>query len=313
MSQLDKQQDKQLDTQHDAQRDEQQDKPDNPAFARLRLVLGDNALKTLNNSCVMVLGIGGVGSNCCEALARGGVGKFILLDRDVVELSNINRQAVAFYSTQGQRKVDVMKKIILDINPACEVQTVFAFLPKDVGSVLDTLPRPDYVVDAIDTISQKLALAQWCQTHQIRQISSMGGANKLDPTHFKFADIHKTAVCPVSKIMRKECRKRNIKHLQVLYSDEVPLPTLRENRQIEATLPQASQTTATQPELPQQAAPSQTPQATPQSKPQPRPEKGSILGTMSYIPPIMGQMLAGKVICDLCGIINNQTGHRKEQ
>lgn len=244
----------------------------NPALTRLMLVMGEEALATLAHSCVMIVGIGGVGSNCAEALARGGVGNFILLDRDTVELSNINRQAVAFHSTVGRTKVDVMADLIHDINPAAQVHTVHTFLPKAVEEVLDTLPRPDYLVDAIDTISQKLALARWCQEHMIPEISSMGGANKIDPTHLQFAPIEKTTICPVARIMRKECRKRGIRKLQVLYSDEVPLPALGDGNG--------------------------------------RIDKGSILGTMSYIPPIMGYMLASRVICDLTGLVNNQTKHR---
>ncbi|WP_211225404.1 tRNA threonylcarbamoyladenosine dehydratase [Atopobium fossor] len=244
----------------------------NPAMARLMLVMGEDALVKLANSCVMIIGIGGVGSNCAEALARGGVGKFILLDRDTVELSNINRQAVAFHSTVGRPKVEVMAQLIYDINPAAQVQIVHAFLPKAVEEVLNTLPRPDYLVDAIDTISQKLALAKWCQDQGIPEISSMGGANKIDPTYFQFAPIEKTTICPVARIMRKECKKRGINKLQVLYSDEVPLPALGDGDG--------------------------------------QMDKGSILGTMSYIPPLMGHMLAGRVIRDITGLVNNQTKHR---
>lgn len=252
----------------------------NPAMERLLLVMGKEALLKLSNSCVMIIGIGGVGSNCAEALARGGVGKFILLDRDTVELSNINRQAVAFYSTQGRSKVEVMAELIHDINPNAEVQTIHAFLPKTVDEILDSLERPDYVVDAIDTISQKLALAHWCQKHDIPEISSMGGANKIDPTYLKFASIEKTTICPVARIMRKECKKRGIRKLQVLYSDEVPLPALgSDNEQQDGQ--QGDQR-----------------------------DKGSLLGTMSYLPPIMGQMLASRVIRDLTGLVNNQTKHR---
>ncbi len=233
---------------------------------RLRLILGDEGLERLADSTVMVIGLGGVGSSCAEALARGGVGHLVLLDRDVVAPSNINRQAIAFTSTVGRPKAEVMEQMVLDINPAADVTAVHAFLPKDgLAEMLDALPRPDYVVDAIDTLSQKLRLAQWAQSRELRIISSMGGANRLDPCRLKFARIEDTVNCPLCRVMRKECRRRGIHDLQVLYSDEKPVkmdPITDEQWE----------------------------------------ESGSILGTMSYFPPIMGQMLASRVIRDLVGI-----------
>ncbi len=243
------------------------------ALDRLRLVLGDERLETLFGSCVYVLGLGGVGSSCAEALARGGVGKLVLVDRDVVTPSNINRQALAFHSTLGQPKADVMRKMVRDINPAAEIWATSMFLEKDrIAEQLSAFPKPDYVVDAIDTISQKLAIALWCQEAQIPLVSSMGGANKLDPTRLRFSRIERTNVDSLARIMRKECRKRGIKNLQVLYSDEPSKPT-------------------------------QTPRGEHDGG---RPSKGETLGTMSYYPPIMGQMLASKVIRDLCGLGENK-------
>ncbi len=242
---------------------------DETAMDRLRLVLGDERLKTLSDSCVYVLGLGGVGSSCAEALARGGVGKLVLVDRDVVTPSNINRQALAFHSTLGQHKADVMSRMVHDINPTAKVWSASMFLEKErIAEQLASFPRPDYVVDAIDTISQKLAIALWCQETQIPLLSSMGGANKLDPTRLRFSRIERTNVDSLARIMRKECRKRGIKNLQVLYSDEPSKPT-------------------------------QTPSGEHDGG---RPTKGETLGTMSYYPPIMGQMLASKVIRDLCGL-----------
>ncbi len=240
--------------------------PETP-FDRLRLVLGDERLERLQKARVMVIGLGGVGSNCTEALARGGVGHLILIDRDTVAPSNINRQAIAFHSTIGEPKCAVMERMVHDINPSCDVQTLQAFVPREgLPEMLSQFPRPDYIVDAIDTVSQKLVLAKWCQDEKIPLLSSMGGANKLHPELLLFAKIEDTAGDPLSKIMRKESRKRGIHGLEVLYSPEAPVKV------------KTSQSTGE------------------------RPEKGATLGTMSYMPPIMGQMIAGKVICRLAGL-----------
>ncbi|MEJ6013171.1 tRNA threonylcarbamoyladenosine dehydratase [Corynebacterium sp. H127] len=230
-------------------------------FARLHLLLGDDGLGNLKNSTVMVLGLGGVGSACAEALARGGVGKLILLDRDVVEPSNINRQAIAFTSTIGRAKTEVMTEMVQDINPSCEIVAQHIFLaPDNVASVLGELPRPDYVVDCIDTISQKLAIAHWCAAEGLPLLSSMGAANRMDPSLLKFANLRKTTQCQMSKVMRLECQKRRIKGVEVLFSTEVPVKL------------NAGRT------------------------------KGESLGSMSYMPPIMGLMIAGKVIQRLAGL-----------
>ena len=175
------------------------------ATDRLRIILGQERLDVLASSRVLVLGLGGVGSNCVEALARGGVGELVLVDRDIVQPSNINRQAVAYHSTIGRAKTDVMEEIVHDINPDCRVTTVHRFLSKEnLVPTLEALPRPDYVVDAIDTISQKLIVAKWCQDTGLRLISSMGGANKLNPERLRFSTIEKTKSCPICKVMRKE-------------------------------------------------------------------------------------------------------------
>lgn len=241
------------------------------AADRSRLILGDEGLAKLGDATVMVLGLGGVGSACAEALARGGVGHLVLVDRDVVTPSNINRQALAFQSTVGRAKTEVMREMVLDINPACDVTAVQAFLDKDrLPEQLGALPRPDYVVDAIDTIAQKLAIALWCQGMDLPLVSAMGGANKLDPTRLRFSRIEKTSIDPIARIMRKECRKRGIRNLTVLYSDEQPLEVLGKYEAIDENgFVRAGE---------------------------------SILGTMSYFPPIMGQMLASKVIRDIVGL-----------
>lgn len=238
---------------------------------RLRLVMGREALARVQASCVMVLGLGGVGSNCAEALARGGVGELVLVDRDVVAPSNINRQAVAWQSTVGQPKSEVMARMVTDINPDCRLTLRRQFIPKEgCAEFLSSLPRPDFVVDAIDTISQKLAIARWCQDEGIALISSMGGANKLDPSCLRVSTIEKTSIDPVARVMRKECRKRGIRGLTVLFSDEQPLEPVGKWEALgEGGFVR---------------------------------EGASILGTMSYMPPIMGQMMAGHVICELAGL-----------
>lgn len=258
------------------------------ALDRLRIVMGDEALQRVQAARVLVLGLGGVGSNCAEALARGGVGELVLLDRDVVAPSNLNRQAVAYHSTLGQAKTEVMKKIVLDINPECKVTTVHTFLPREGGAeLLSSLPRPDYVVDAIDTVSQKLVVAKWCQEHAIPEISSMGGANKIDPSYLRFAHIEKTSGDRLCRIMRKECKRRGIKKLEVLYSNEP-------KRQIFTDSPERD--TALRGDGAGHKRGAGHDRETAQV------EKGSILGTMSYMPPIMGMMIAGRVIRDIAGL-----------
>lgn len=231
-------------------------------FSRLALILKDEGLRRLEKSTVMVLGLGGVGSSCAEALARGGVGTLILLDRDTVEITNINRQALAFTSTLGKAKADVMEAMVKEINPSCRVYSRKIFLtPDNIPSVLSSFPRPDYIIDCIDTVSQKLALAEWAIREEMPLLSSMGAANKLDPTKLSFSYIEDTSNCPLSRVMRKECRNRGIRKLEVLYSSEIPMKQGSDGR-----------------------------------------DKASNLGTMSYMPPIMGQMLAGKVLCRLSGL-----------
>ena len=181
------------------------------ATDRLRLVIGDEGLARLAAARVAVIGLGGVGSSCAEALARGGVGHLVLLDRDVVAPSNLNRQALAFTSTIGRPKAEVMRAMALDINPEADVTAVTAFLDKNaLPEQMDGLGPLDYVVDAIDTVAQKLRLAQWCQERGVPELSAMGGANKLDPCHLHFAAIEDTVNCPLARVMRKECRRRGI-------------------------------------------------------------------------------------------------------
>ncbi len=233
---------------------------------KLEVILGNQGLAQLTKSTVLVLGVGGVGSNCIEALARGGVGHLIIADKDVVSASNINRQAVAYTSTIGQKKVDVMERLIKDINPHITVETHDLFLlSENIADFLDTQrERVDYVVDAIDTISTKLAIAKYADEYDMPIISSMGAANKLHPECFAITDLFSTVHCPMSRIMRKEARKRGISRLEVIYSYEYPVKL--------------------------QVQPGYT-----------RRDKAH-LGTASFVPPIMGQMIAGHIIKKLAGV-----------
>ena len=237
---------------------------------RLRVIMGEGGLARLEAGCVLVLGCGGVGSSCVEALARGGVGRLVIVDKDVVAPSNINRQAIAFHSTVGQRKIDVMTAMVADINPECRVTAYDDFaLAENVEELFDRALAAagghlDYVVDAIDTISTKLAIAELCERRGLPLISSMGGAKKLHPECLRIADVHKTVNCPLARIMRKECRKRGINHLQVIYSCEEPVRI--------AAAPGAARSERTD------------------------------LGTASFMPPIMGQMVAGHVLREISGV-----------
>ncbi len=233
-------------------------------FARLRLLVTDEGLQKLQDATVMVIGLGGVGSACAEALARGGVGNLQVLDGDVVEESNINRQALAFTSTLGKVKAEVMAGMIKEIQPDCNVTAERIFLTLDnLVETLDKFPRPDYVIDCIDTITQKLAIYQWAAERRLNLVASMGAANRLDPTMLEFSDIGRTYNCSLSRVIRVECRKRQINGLEVLFSTELPFKV-------------------------EKIGEGKT--------------KGESLGSMSYMPPIMGQMLAGKVIRQLAGM-----------
>lgn len=239
------------------------------ATSRLELILGREGLARVQAAHVMVIGLGGVGSNCVEALARGGVGALTLVDCDAVEASNLNRQAIAFVSTIGMRKTEATRALVHAVNPACRVtlfdQRVTRENAQELLSASGALGgRISYVVDAIDTMSAKVALAELAEAHGIPLISAMGAANKLDPEKLRIADVMHTSVDPMSRVMRKECRKRGIRHLRVCFSSEEP--------RTRHTLPAADA--------------------------QERP----VLGTASYLPPIMGQMIAGDVIRTLAGL-----------
>lgn len=244
-------------------------------FSREELLIGKEGLEKLRNSKVIVFGIGGVGSYTVEALARAGVGKLTLVDDDNICLTNLNRQVHALYSTISKPKVEVMEKRIKDINKKCEVKVHKVFVNEDnINEIIDK--DTDYVVDAIDTVSSKIALALWCQNHNIKLISCMGTGNKFDPTRFKIADIYDTKVCPLAKVMRYELRKRGIKSLKVLYSDELPVKP----REDVITCKEGCVCSGN----------GASNKCT---------KKRQIAGTLSFVPPVAGMIIAGEVIKDL--------------
>lgn len=190
-------------------------------FSRTELLIGKEKVEKLNKSKVAIFGIGGVGSYVVEGLARAGVGKFVLIDKDKVDITNLNRQIIATHKTIGKAKVEVSKERILEINPNAEVEIHEEFfLPESEGILDETV---DYIVDAIDTVTAKIELVMRANKLNIPIISSMGTGNKLDPTRFEVTDIYKTEVCPLAKVMRKELKQRGIKKLKVVYSKEEPV------------------------------------------------------------------------------------------
>ena len=232
-------------------------------FCRTELLVGEEGINKLHNSKVIVFGIGGVGSFVVEALTRAGVGNLILVDNDTICISNLNRQIHATQATVGMIKVEAMKERVISINPNCNVEAKQVFITAD--NISEIIPSDvDYVVDAIDTVTSKLALAEYCYKNNINIISSMGTGNKMDPTQFRVSDVFKTKVCPLAKVMRHELRKRGVKKLKVVYSEEMPM-TPDKGRAV----PSAKR---------------QTP------------------GSISFVPPVAGMIIGGEVIKDLTGI-----------
>ena len=196
-------------------------------FSRTRLLFGPEGMEKLKNSHVAVFGIGGVGGYTVEALARSGIGALDLVDDDKVCLTNVNRQLYATRSTVGRYKVEVAEERIRDINPDCRVRAWKTFYMPDTQDQFD-FTEYDYIVDAIDTVKGKLTLIEAAKAAGTLIISCMGAGNKTDPTAFRVADIYKTSVCPLARVMRTECRKRRIKHLKVVYSTELPVRPLED-------------------------------------------------------------------------------------
>ena len=245
-------------------------------FSRTELILGKDAIKKLASSRVAVFGVGGVGGYAVEALARSGVGALDLIDSDKICLSNINRQIIATQNNIGQYKVDEAKKRVLSINPDCVVRTYKIFYLPETEDMFD-FSQYDYVVDAIDTVSGKLALVENAKKTGTPVISSMGAGNKLDPTAFRVADIYSTSVDPLARIMRYECRKRTIDKLKVVYSCEKPLCPKKE----ETSDGYGENLSA----------------VNEKSKP-----RRSVPGSTAFVPSVVGLIIAGEVIKDLTGI-----------
>ena len=192
-------------------------------FSRTELLIGSQAMERLAGSRVAVFGIGGVGGFVCEALVRSGVGSFDLIDSDIVSITNLNRQIIATRKTMGRDKVEVMKERILEINPEARVTTRKCFfLPENAQDI--PFDEYDYIVDAMDTVTAKIELIMRAREKGIPIISSMGTGNKLDPSAFRITDLFKTNVCPLARVMRREMKKRGVKKLKVLYSEEKPIP-----------------------------------------------------------------------------------------
>lgn len=229
-------------------------------FVRTEMLFGTDAMQRLQNARVAVFGVGGVGGYVVEALARSGIGTLDLVDKDTVSLSNINRQIVALTSTVGKPKVEAAAERVTDINPAVRVHAYPLFYTPDTADRFD-FTQYDYVVDAVDTVSAKIALVLQAQQAGVPIISSMGAGNKLDPTRFEVADIYQTSVCPLARVMRKELKTRGVRHLTVVYSKEEP------------TAPQQPVTDPT------------TGKAVPASN--------------AFVPSVVGLIIASKVIRDL--------------
>ena len=253
-------------------------------FERTELLIGRERLEKLLASRVAVFGVGGVGSYVVEALARGGVGALDLIDNDTVALSNINRQLVASFRTIGQYKVDVAREHVLDVNPEAEVTVWKTFYTPETASQFD-FSRYDYVVDAIDTVTGKLMLAEQAHAAGVPLISCMGAGNKMDPTAFRVADIYETSVCPLAKVMRRELKKRGITHLKVVYSQEIALTPLALSENIQ--------------ELTQPAG--DVCMAEEDAQPDGRVRRRQTPGSVSFVPSAAGLIIAGEVIKDLTG------------
>jgi tRNA threonylcarbamoyladenosine dehydratase len=249
------------------------------SLSRTELLIGRDGLAKLRDSKVMVFGIGGVGSFVVEALVRSGVGTIILVDDDTVCLTNLNRQIHATYKTVGKDKVEVMKERIHSIDKKCNVITHQIFVTPE--NLKELIPEDiDYIVDAIDTVSAKIALAKHCYENNINIIACMGTGNKLDPTQFKVADIFETKVCPLAKVMRYELRKRGVKKLKVVFSEEKPTKPKTEDV---VTCKTGCVCTGG------------TKKCT---------IRRQIPGSIAFVPPVAGMILGGEVVKDILGEIN---------
>jgi tRNA A37 threonylcarbamoyladenosine dehydratase len=244
-------------------------------FSRTRLLLGQEGMEALQNKKVAIFGIGGVGGYVCEALVRSGIGAFDLIDDDKVCLTNLNRQIIATRKTVGRYKVDVMKERMLDINPKADIEVHKCFfLPANA----DEFPfdEYDYIVDAVDTVTAKLELIMRAQAKNIPIISAMGAGNKLDAGRLKIADIYDTRICPLARVMRRELKKRDVKHLKVVYSDEPPVRPIEDmsiSCRTNCICPPGTEHKCT--------------------------ERRDIPGSTAFVPAVAGLLIAGEIVKDL--------------
>ena len=247
-------------------------------FSRTQLLYGEEAMKRLSSLRVAVFGIGGVGGYTVEALARSGIGALDLIDDDKVCLTNINRQILATRKTVGKYKVDVAAERVHEINPDCEVRTFKTFFLPDTQDMFDFTDY-DYVVDAIDTVTGKLAIIEKAKTAKTLVISSMGAGNKINASMFEVADIYQTSICPLAKVMRRECKKRGIDSLKVVYSKEKPIRPLEDmsiSCRKHCICPPGTVRKCT--------------------------ERRDIPGSTAFVPSVVGLIIAGEVINDLTGV-----------
>lgn len=244
-------------------------------FSRTQLLYGEETMRFFASRRIAVFGIGGVGGYVVEALVRSGIGALDLIDHDRVSLSNLNRQILATEKTVGRYKVDAARERILDINPDCRVRTYQTFFLPETEGLFD-FSVYDYVVDAIDTVTGKLAIIEQARKAGVPVISSMGAGNKVNPGAFEVADLYETSICPLAKIMRKECRKRGIESLKVVYSREVPIKP-EKNPETENG---ANETESTGTE-------------------EGPPGRRSIPGSAAFVPSVAGLILAGEIIREL--------------
>lgn len=244
-------------------------------FSRTQLLLGEETMDRLKRSRIAVFGVGGVGGYVCEALVRSGVGAFDLIDDDKVCLTNLNRQIIATRKTVGQYKVDVMKNRMLEINPDVDVRLYKCFfLPENAADF--PFEEYDYIVDAVDTVTAKIELIMRAKASNVPIISAMGAGNKLDPGRFKIADIYDTSVCPLARVMRRELKKRNVRSLKVVYSDEQPIRPIEDmsiSCRTHCICPPGAEHKCT--------------------------EKRDIPGSTAFVPAVAGLMIAGEIVKDL--------------
>lgn len=247
-------------------------------FSRTELLLGHEAMEKLRASRVAIFGIGGVGAYAAEGLARSGVGRFELVDDDRICMTNINRQIIATHETVGKQKAEVMKERILAINPAAEVAARICFFTPENEDGFD-FSSYDYVIDAVDTVTAKIAIVLRAKEARVPVISCMGAGNKLDPTRFEVADIYETSVCPLAKVMRRELRQRGVDSLKVVYSREEPTAPSQADElscKYHCICPKGTKRTCA--------------------------ARRAVPGSVSFVPPVAGLILAGEVVRDLVGI-----------